>query len=296
MRCGQVLHLAATLLASAGCGGSAHLAGSADGSTVPDGSTEIADGNALDGQEPEAAPYADSSVDAETRKGWCATQGYGVFCEDFYSGVPDQLTGALTNGATLAADTMIYESPPQSMVAVIPNLTDSGVSASALGTYAFSNDKLTDFLLKAYFRLDSSCFTGDPDAVIVAQLVFAKLGYTIELGASASAVVLRELGAPSDGGAPQVVPHSFATMIPLDTWALWSLHVNGLAGSVDVTVGSLSTFHEERLAIPAADGLLLLAPTLGLGASAQNVQGQSSGCRVHIDDITFAIQQDFATN
>jgi hypothetical protein len=269
-------------VAGSACGGDPFTTAEADAAPIV-----TVDAKVSDGPEKEKPP-------ADAGAGWCTTQApTHTFCEDFLHAVPDKLVG-ITAGGMLLPDTTDYESAPQSMAAITPNLAKKGDSATALGTYAFSTVAGTQFTLAAYFKLASSCFPAngafDPVSTIILQ--FMDQNYGIAIDVTPAGVELVEVTVGADGGqingSPMVSrPYTAANLF--DSWQLWTLAIDGgLAKTASLAIGSASVI--SRINLHASTVIPLQHPTLYLGATVKNDQAISPGCRVNVDDVLFDVR------
>ncbi len=204
-------------------------------------------------------------------------------------------TTVTTGGATLTANTMDFTSPPQSLLATVPDLMGTGAMASAIASRSFATDAGTRFSLSLDIKLDSLCFSkGDKDGVSILALDFADSvdgDYEILIQ-----VLPNEIDAYELTGTTITQQHQFPSSPPTG-WQRWTLDVNGTgAGATkktfDLSFGSATAFNEALQKAPLA---ALQHPSLAVGAIVKNVLGQSPGCRVGVDDVLFDIRTVAAT-
>ncbi len=224
---------------------------------------------------------------------WCASQDpTHTFCEDFSSGVPDQVsTELIMGGASIEADTTDFTSAPQSLVATTPALTSVGATATAIASRAFSTDPGTHFVLSLDLKVDGGCLPkNDKNGVLVLALEFTEANYEIAIQVLPTEVDVVELS----GQTPTAL-HQFQ-MTLASGWQRWTLDVNGISSigsssamkTVDLAIGSTSAFKKESL--QKAPPLPLQHPTLVVGAIVKDASDQAPACKVWDDDILFDVR------
>jgi hypothetical protein len=272
--------MALTGLACTGCGGAGASANPATGS----GGLRGLPGDEVDASTTDAPTDSGSDDGASNEEAvdWCAAQGMShLLCEDFDHGVPGKLTSKTYGGATVAADVSDYVSPPESMWASTPALTSPHAAAGAFATSSFAT-LARHLQLQADFRLDPDCI-GNDDGVTLAVLTLGT--YSVTLQASARASDLVELDYGADGGLASSASHRLTGQIPNNAWSTVVLEVDLTAREAAVTVdGEVALIHEPLTVEPPAAPT---SATLGLGAEVTNLLGQSTGCRVRVDNVLF---------
>ena len=241
----------------------------------------------LDGAPADGSRGDGGLVDAGA--GWCASHGTGhTFCEDFLTGVPDQLVEYAVNGA-IAANTSDYESPPQSMAASVPMLA-KGASAIAFASHDLSKATGTQFAVSAYFR-GASCFPANgPQSGNTASVLafnFTDSNYQIVVAVSPTSVELIEITADADGGNQKLQPQSVQSTGLLDTWQDWTLSVDGsaLLKTATLTVGNETLFDKVNLK-NAPPIVALQHPLVYLGLEVKNGGNDVwPACTIDVDDI-----------
>lgn len=261
-------------VACTGCGSAA------TGAYVPTGSS----GSSADGGDATTADAGsgDAASNEETLD-WCDAQGAShLFCEDFDHGVPGRLTSKTYGGATVAADVSDYASPPESMWTSTPALAGPHATAGAFGTLSFVTTT-PHLQVQADLQIAPDC-VGNGDGVTLVVLTVD--AYSVSLRTALGASALVELAYGPDGGLASSASHRLTAQIPNNAWSTVVFEVDLSAREANVTVAGTPTLKDEPLSLePSTAGPI--SATVGLGAEVTNQTGQSTGCRVRVDNLLF---------
>jgi hypothetical protein len=270
---------------SAGCGDAFSLA---------------TDGGATEASSPVAEAGADGGghdAASDAGAGWCTTHGAGhTFCEDFAAGVPDQLVEVALNGM-ITADTMSFETPPESMLTSLPALAPKTGSGTALGSVSFAKVAGNQIDVSAYLNVDAGCFpqTGSPNAISILSVDFPESNYQIVIDLLPSSVTLIEVTTDPDGGNPKTQEQNVQATGLTGSWQNWQLSIDGtgiaigttgtLAKNATLMVGNATLFTKATLkGAPAV--MPLQHPTLLVGVTARNDGSEATpACKVGVDDV-----------
>jgi hypothetical protein len=242
--------------------------------------------SAAAGGDAEALTADSGSRDAannEETLDWCDAQGAShLFCEDFDHGVPGRLTSKTYGGATVAADVSDYASPPESMWTSTPTLAGPHAAAGAFGTLSFLTTA-PHLRVQADLQIAPDC-VGNVDGVTLVMLTLGAYSITLRTALGASALV--ELAYAPDGGLASSASHRLTAQIPNNVWSTVVFEVDLSAREANVTVAGAPTLMHEPLSLESSTAAPVSA-TVGLGAEVTNQTGQSTGCRVRVDNVLF---------
>jgi hypothetical protein len=251
--------------------------GAASSGTICAGGCAGTSGSAASGGAHSGA--VDAGVDAAID--WCLSQSpLHLFCEDFDQGVPGKFATKTYGGGSVAADTSDYVSPPQSMWAWSPPLSSPTASAGALVTKTFGVHA-TRFRLQVDVKVSLEC-TANADGATLATLGLDT--YALALMATSGPSKLEEITYAADGGIGTLVSHTLAAPVPRASWVTLVASIDLSLRTASLTMSGMSALSAQRLALAPSTAQ---SASLELGAAVKNNQGQSAGCRVHLDNVLF---------
>ena len=204
-----------------------------------------------------------------------------TFCEDFNAGaLPEHFDSVVNVVGTVSFDTSTFVSPSRSMLGTTHATSGPGTGAGAYLTKTF-NTQSSQYTLSFWFRVDSSCFSGNPDPIKIGQLQFAPAGvYALTFVHGVNALGFTE----TTGDAAVTISPQDA----LDVWHHLTAVVSmGPSGAGNIEVDDAGQYFGP-LGTPAPSNATDLE--LVVGALTLNVAGSSNGCIVAIDDVALDIK------
>jgi hypothetical protein len=262
-------------VACSGCGSAA------SGASLPSGSRGSSAASGADADATTADTGSGDAASNEETLDWCDAQGAShLFCEDFDHGVPGRLTSKTYGGATVAADVSDYTSPPESMWTSTPTLAGPHATAGAFGTWSFVTTA-PHLQVQADLQIAPDC-VGNGDGVTLVMLTLDAYSVTLRTALGSSALV--ELVNAPDGGLASSASHRLTAQIPNDAWSTVVFEVDLSAREANVTVAGTPTLIHEPLSLEPSTAAPASA-IVGLGAEVTNQIGQSTGCRVRVDNV-----------